>query len=116
VKPKRTVSVFLLSRYTSRFTVKANHPYLKKNVGMERKKHNIYIRIKKGIIKMGKIKMTFEVQENESISDCIERMKKLGYTPTRRVEKPIFQEVMNAGQMTYEPVGKHIIFEARAID
>jgi hypothetical protein len=62
---------------------------------------------------MGKGKMTFEVQENESIVECIERMKKLGYSPTRRIEKPIFQEIINGGQTTYEPVGRQIIFEAK---
>jgi hypothetical protein len=62
---------------------------------------------------MGKSKMTFEVQENESIGECIERMKKLGYSPTRRIEKPIFQEVINNGQTTYEPIGRKIIFEAK---
>jgi hypothetical protein len=62
---------------------------------------------------MGKSKMTFEVQDNESIDDCIERMKRLGYSPTRRIEKPIFQEVINNGQISYEPIGKQIIFEAK---
>jgi hypothetical protein len=62
---------------------------------------------------MGKSKMTFEVQENESIGECIERMEKLGYSPTRRIEKPIFKEVVNNGQTTYEPVGRQIIFEAK---
>jgi hypothetical protein len=62
---------------------------------------------------MGKSKMTFEVQENESIDECIDRMKKLGYSPTRRIEKPIFQEVINNGQTTYEPIGRQIIFEAK---
>lgn len=62
---------------------------------------------------MGKGKQTFEVQENESIDECIERMKKLGYSPTRRIEKPIFQEVINEGHTTYEPIGRQIIFEAK---
>jgi hypothetical protein len=62
---------------------------------------------------MGKSKMTFEVQENESIDECIERMKKLGYSPTRRIEKPVFQEVINGGQTSYEPIGRQIIFEAK---
>ena len=65
---------------------------------------------------MGKGRLEFEVQENESIGDCMDRMKKLGYSPIRRIEKPIFQEVINGGQTTYEPVGRKIIFEARGID
>jgi hypothetical protein len=65
---------------------------------------------------MGKTKMTFEVQEHESISDCLERMKKQGYSPIRRIEKPIFQEVLNDGQAAYEPIGRQIIFEAKEIE
>jgi hypothetical protein len=65
---------------------------------------------------MGKSKRTFEVQVNESIGECIERMKKLGYSPTRRIEKPIFQEVINGSQTTYEPMGRQIIFEAKEMD
>lgn len=65
---------------------------------------------------MGKGKMQFEVQENESIGDCIERMKKLGFSPIRRIEKPIFHEVISEGQTSYEPVSRKIIFEAKKID
>jgi hypothetical protein len=61
---------------------------------------------------MSKKKMQFEVQENESIDSCLERMKKQGYMPVRRTEKPIFQEVVNGNVTTYEPVGRQIVFEA----
>jgi hypothetical protein len=61
---------------------------------------------------MSKKKMQFEVQDNESIDDCLERMKKLGYLPIRRTEKPIFQEVVNGKEISYEPVGRQIVFEA----
>jgi hypothetical protein len=61
---------------------------------------------------MSKKKMQFEVQENESIDACLERMKKLGYVPIRRTEKPIFQEVVNGKETSYEPVGRQIVFEA----
>jgi hypothetical protein len=61
---------------------------------------------------MSKKKMQFEVQDNESIDDCLERMKKLGYVPIRRTEKPIFQEVVNGKETSYEPVGRQIVFEA----
>ncbi|SDN19873.1 NETI motif-containing protein [Bacillus sp. OK048] len=61
---------------------------------------------------MSKKKMLFEVQENESIDACLERMKKQGYIPVRRTEKPIFMEVINGKETTYEPVGKQIVFEA----
>lgn len=73
---------------------------------------------KRNQIFMGKNKqkVTFEVQENEKIEECLERMKKQGYTPIRRIEKPIFKEVVNDGKTGYEPVGRQIIFEARAIE
>ena len=60
---------------------------------------------------MGKNKMQFEVEENESIEDCLNRMKKLGYTPIRRTEKPIFQEFKKGNETIYEPVARQIIFE-----
>jgi hypothetical protein len=65
---------------------------------------------------MSKKKMKFEVQENESIEDCLERMKKQGYLPVRRTEKPIFQEVINGKEISYEPVGKQIVFEGISND
>jgi hypothetical protein len=61
---------------------------------------------------MSKKKMQFEVQDNESIDECLNRMKKLGYVPVRRTEKPIFQEVVNGKEISYEPVGRQIVFEA----
>jgi NETI protein len=61
---------------------------------------------------MSKKKMQFEVQENESIEACLERIKKLGYIPVRRTEKPIFQEVVTGKETSYEPVGRQIVFEA----
>jgi len=61
---------------------------------------------------MSKGKMKFEVQENETIDDCLERIKKQGYVPIRRTEKPIFQEVIKGGETCYEPVGREIVFEA----
>ena len=35
----------------------------------------------------------FEVQENETIEQCLERMKKEGYMPMGRREEPIFHMV-----------------------
>ncbi|CEG25399.1 NETI motif-containing protein [Bacillus sp. B-jedd] len=59
---------------------------------------------------MGK-KIRFEVMDNESIDECLERMKKEGYTPVRRIEKPIFKEEGTE----IIPVGRQIIFEAKPI-
>lgn len=63
----------------------------------------------------GKQKMLFEVQEDETIDMCLERIKKAGYVPVRRTEKPIFEEIKNGASVTYEPVGRQIVFEAKAI-
>ncbi|AIE58797.1 NETI motif-containing protein [Bacillus methanolicus] len=63
-----------------------------------------------------KKKLLFEVKENETIDQCLERMKKEGYTPVRRMEKPIFQEVKKGDSIQYEPIGRQIVFEAKKID
>ncbi|OLS40862.1 NETI motif-containing protein [Bacillus sp. MRMR6] len=65
---------------------------------------------------MSKKKLQFEVLENETIDDCLERIKKQGYTPIRRTEKPIFQEVIKGNETSYEPVGRQIVFEAKVIE
>ncbi|WP_040205442.1 NETI motif-containing protein [Neobacillus jeddahensis] len=65
---------------------------------------------------MSKKKRQFEVQENESIDECLNRIKEQGYSPIRRTEKPIFQEVKKAGETVYEPIGRHIVFEAVLIE
>jgi hypothetical protein len=65
---------------------------------------------------MSKKKIQFEVQENESIEACLERIKKQGYIPVRRTEKPIFQEVMNGKEISYKPIGRQIIFEAVSME
>ena len=57
-------------------------------------------------------KKKFEVQADETIAECLDRIKKEGYMPIKRMEKPIFKEVKINGQMSYEPVSQQIIFEA----
>lgn len=42
---------------------------------------------------MGKKQVWFEVFENETIDECIERMKKEGYQPMGRKEEPVFHLV-----------------------
>ena len=56
-------------------------------------------------------KKQFEVLENESIDDCLNRIKEEGYMPIRRIEKPIFIEIKQGPEVTYEPTGRHIVFE-----
>lgn len=60
-----------------------------------------------------KNKAIFEVQDNETIDECLARIQKAGYTPVRRTEKPIFKEVIKGDSVIYEPVGRQIVFEAR---
>ena len=42
---------------------------------------------------MKKKTVWFEVEENETIDDCLQRMQNEGYMPTGRREEPLFQEV-----------------------
>ena len=42
---------------------------------------------------MKKKTVWFEVEETESIDECLERMKTEGYMPMGRREEPVFQEV-----------------------
>lgn len=44
-------------------------------------------------MKKKKKQIWFEVQENETIEQCLERMKKEGYMPMGRREEPIFHIV-----------------------
>ncbi|MDQ0208461.1 NETI motif-containing protein [Alkalicoccobacillus murimartini] len=55
-----------------------------------------------------KRKQQFTVGTDESLADCLERMKSEGYRPVRRMEKPVFKE---DGSKT--PVISHqqVIFE-----
>ena len=36
--------------------------------------------------------MKFEVEENETIQECLERMRAAGYMPVKRFEKPVYRE------------------------
>lgn len=54
-------------------------------------------------------KKKFEVHDNETIVDCLERMKREGYTPVRRIEKPVFEQKQKKGEPEY--LKQQIIFE-----
>ncbi|MFD0770148.1 NETI motif-containing protein [Bacillus sp. CGMCC 1.60114] len=58
-------------------------------------------------------KKKFEVLPDETIAQCLERMEKEGYTPSRRMEEPIFHEVKREGEIVVEPCGRKIIFEGK---
>ena len=42
---------------------------------------------------MSKKTVWYEVAENETISECLERMQKDGYMPAGRKEEPLFEMV-----------------------
>lgn len=56
-------------------------------------------------------KKKFEVMENESLSDCLDRMDEEGYMPVRRTEEPVFIE--RKGAKEPELYGRKIVFEGK---
>jgi len=60
---------------------------------------------------MKKKTVWFEVEENETIDDCLKRMTAEGYMPTGRREEPVFQEVN--GEIT--PIRQIIQFKGTYI-
>lgn len=58
-------------------------------------------------------KKKFEVAENETISDCLDRMNEEGYSPVRRMEEPIFKEIKGEKGTEIVPSGRKIIFEGK---
>lgn len=70
---------------------------------------------KREIGTMTKKKMFF-VQENESIDECLIRMQREGFIPIRRIEQPIFKEILNQdGQKEYVAIDRIIKFEGKSI-
>ncbi|MGF3104099.1 MULTISPECIES: NETI motif-containing protein [Rossellomorea] len=65
---------------------------------------------------MSKKKLLFEVQENETITDCLDRMKEMGYMPVRRMEKPVFEEQKDGKKTEYVPIKQTIVFEGKKIE
>lgn len=58
-------------------------------------------------------KKKFEVLENESISDCLDRMKKEGYMPVRRMEEPVFKEKTKNNKKDVEYLRQKVVFEGK---
>ncbi|GGH83102.1 hypothetical protein JOD43_002944 [Pullulanibacillus pueri] len=56
-------------------------------------------------------KKQFDVSDYGSIGACLDAMKAEGYTPVRRLEKPIFKE----GEKSLEIHQQVIIFEGKLI-
>ncbi|MCA1064349.1 NETI motif-containing protein [Rossellomorea sp. AcN35-11] len=65
---------------------------------------------------MSKKKLLFEVQEQETIADCLDRMKEMGYMPVRRMEKPVFEEQIEGSKKEYVPIRQTIVFEGKKIE
>jgi hypothetical protein len=63
-----------------------------------------------------KPKKKFTVEAGETISDCLDRMAKEGYTPVRRMEEPVFHEVNKDGRTEVEVKEQQIIFEGKRMD
>lgn len=57
-------------------------------------------------------KKKFIVDINDSIEDGLKQMAEEGYTPVRRVEKPVFKE----GKSGPEVMGRYITFEGKLIE
>ncbi|KKB35747.1 NETI motif-containing protein [Bacillus thermotolerans] len=58
-------------------------------------------------------KKKFYVEENETIDQCLDRMKKEGYMPVRRIERPVFKEELVNGEKKNIPAGREIVFEGK---
>ena len=60
-------------------------------------------------------KQKFYVEDEETIDDCLNRMKEEGYTPVRRMEEPILKEVNRNGKIEVEVAKQKIVFEGKLI-
>ena len=61
-------------------------------------------------------KKKFFVEDGETISDCLQRMATEGYTPIRRSEEPIFEEVKKNGIIEQQVKKQKIVFEGKIKD
>ena len=57
--------------------------------------------------------MKFQVNDNETITECIQRMRSDGYIPIRRIEKPIFQEFADG---SIEVLKQEVIFIGKKLN
>lgn len=55
----------------------------------------------------------FKVEENETIQDCLQRMRDAGYMPIKRFEKPIYKENKDG---KYEVYRQEIQFVGKLIE
>lgn len=57
-------------------------------------------------------KKKFKVAENESLGECLERMREEGYQPVRRMEQPVFIEKNGERIVDHQEV----IFEGKKVE
>ncbi|WP_425473446.1 NETI motif-containing protein [Salinicoccus cyprini] len=57
-------------------------------------------------------KKKFKVAENESLGECLARMREAGYQPVRRTEQPVFIE--RDGERVVDH--QEIVFEGKRIE
>jgi hypothetical protein len=57
------------------------------------------------------LKKRFTVGDGETLDECLDRMKREGYTPIRRTEQPIFRETANGP----ECIGRQCVLEGKLI-
>ncbi|UAK18000.1 NETI motif-containing protein [Sporolactobacillus terrae] len=55
------------------------------------------------------MKKQFTVGDHESLAQCLDRMKREGYLPVRRIEKPVFRETPSGP----ECIGRQCILEGK---
>lgn len=55
----------------------------------------------------------FQVAENETIQDCLQRMREQGYMPVKRFEKPVYKEDNNG---KIEVLSQEIEFVGKLIE
>ncbi|SES25244.1 NETI motif-containing protein [Salisediminibacterium halotolerans] len=60
-----------------------------------------------------KTKQTFKVGRNETVDDCLNRMKNEGFVPVRRMEEPVWEEVDSESGKQTEIAYQQIIFEGK---
>lgn len=60
-------------------------------------------------------KQKFTVGEQESIDDCLNRMRQEGYFPVKRMEEPIFKEEIHDKEVEAVPCGRKIVFEGKLL-
>lgn len=57
--------------------------------------------------------MKFRVEADETIQDCLARMRKAGYMPVKRYEKPVFKENKDG---SVEVLRQEIVFTGKKLE